>query len=445
MTVAERVTGSIKSNRPPASARPHHSRATWAWAFYDFANSPFSTTVVSVVFNVYYAKVVAQDAGFPGDTLWGYLVAAATLASAVCSPVLGAFADKRQVRKPLLACFAILGGAATIGLTWSQEGTLLLSSALYFVASLSFSCSLAFYNAFLNDLSTEETIGRISGLGWALGYIGSGLCLAVNLLMIEKPGALGLPTDAHWPVRLTFAMCGIWWIVFTLPILFWVPERRHGNALLGRAAWAAALTGVKKSLATARTANKNLFRYLIAYLLYNDGIETAIVMAGVFASEILSMGQGEIVGCFLMIQFVAFFGALGFGRLGDRWGNKKALQLSLTLWAIVLGWAVIMQTKTEFWMASAAIAVVLGGSQSLSRSLFGKLIPQGSEAEFYGFLNLSSKVSATLGPLTYGLSRQLTGSPRIGILSMLIFFALGQALLVGVREPGRKIMEETPA
>ncbi|MBI4370446.1 MAG: MFS transporter [Elusimicrobia bacterium] len=411
-------------------------RAIWAWAFYDFANSPFTTTITTVIFNVYFAQVVAQNAPVYGDTLWGFLVAASTLISGALSPLLGAFADERRWKKKLLGACALVGSLATAGLAWATPETLVLTSVLFMLASLAFSCSLAFYNAFLNDLSTSENVGRISGLGWALGYVGGGLCLVVNLLMMKKPQFFGIPDVSYWPIRLGFLVVGLWWGLFTLPIMFWVHEEPASGPAAGeRNSWQKAFHHVKKSLLAARTANKELFRYLIAYLLYNDGIETVIVMASLFASQVLFMGQDEIIACFLMIQFVAFFGAMGFGRLGDRWGNKKALQASLVLWAVVLFWALLMKSKSEFWAAGVLIAVVLGGSQSLSRSFFAKLIPQGQEAQFYGFLALSSKISASLGPLTYGLCRQLTGSPRLAILSMLIFFVAGQWLLMGVREP----------
>ncbi|MBI4668561.1 MAG: MFS transporter [Elusimicrobia bacterium] len=426
------------NDQRPTTARRLRRRAVWAWAFYDFANSPFATTVMAVVFNVYFARVVARSAPLHGDTIWAILIAVSTLASGIISPVWGALADRRSWKKISLAACALTGSISTIGLTASQEGTILLSCLLFLAASLSFSCSLAFYNAFLNDLADDKNIGRVSGFGWAMGYAGGGLCLALNLLMIERPEFFGLPAHNQWPVRLTFAVVGLWWAVFSIPILLWVEEKPKARQPGGEPFFASlgySLKAVAQSIKSAGRTNRNLFTFLIAYLLYNDGIETVLVMAGVFASEMLLMGPGEIVGCFLMIQFVAFFGAFGFGRLADRWSNKKALMLSLGLWTAVLIWAILMKSKLEFWLAGAVIAVVMGASQSLSRSLFGKLVPKGSEAEFYGFLNLSSKVSATLGPLTYGLSRQITGSPRIGILSMLIFFVLGQLLLTHVKEP----------
>lgn len=413
--------------------------AVWAWSFYDFANSPFSTSIMSVIFNVYFAKVVAEHSPLYGDTLWGILVSISTLLAGLLGPISGAMADRRGSKKSYLAICAVSGSVTTAGLFWSGPDTLFFSSILLIIANLSFSCSLSFYNSFLISLSTPASIGRVSGLGWALGYIGSGICLALNLALIQKPELFGIPTDNYFPIRLTCLICAVWWALFTIPLLLWVPEPdgsgRHET--LGQT-FGHAWKSVRDSIKGARTLNKNLFLCLISYLLYNDGIETVIVMAALFASQILNMSQSEIISCFLMIQFVAFFGALLFGRLGDYLGNKKALQVALTLWSVVIFWALFINSKTEFWWAGALIAIVLGGSQSLSRSLFGRLLPPGQEAQFYGFQNLSSKISATLGPLVYGISRQLTGSPRIAILSMLIFFIAGQALLSGVQEPGLK-------
>ncbi|MEK7287974.1 MAG: MFS transporter [Elusimicrobiota bacterium] len=431
----------IQNARRTLPATPAQGRAVWAWAFYDFANSPFATTITAVIFNVYFAKVVAKNAPLYGDTIWGILVAISTLLAGILCPFLGALADLRGTKKPWLAFSAAIGSLATMSLFWSGPGTLLMSSVLFIVANLSFSLSLGFYNAFLNDLATDKTIGRVSGLGWALGYVGGGLCLAINLAMIQKPEIFGLPTANDIPVRMSCLICGLWWGIFTVPLILWVPEKKT-SSVPADASWKAAWELVVRSIKSARTYNRNLFRCLIAYLLYNDGIETVVIMAGLFASQALGMTQGQIIACFLMIQFVAFFGAIIFGKLGDAWGNKKALQLSLTLWAAVLFWALFMKTQTEFWIAGAFIAIVLGGSQSLSRSLFGKLVPKGSEAQFYGFQNLSSKISATLGPLAYGVSREITGSPRIAILSMLIFFIAGQALLAGVQESAPRQADE---
>ncbi|MFC1522272.1 MFS transporter [Elusimicrobiota bacterium] len=415
----------------------------WAWALYDFANSPFTTTITTVVFNVYFAQVVVKGsapvkflgATLYGDTIWAMLIATATLLAGITSPFLGAIADIIKSKKTLMLGFAFIGSLATSALVISKPGTLLLSSILFVIASYSFSSSLAFYNAFLNDLSDDSNIASISGFGWALGYIGGGLCLALNLAMIQKPMFFGITTDNHFNVRLTFFVVGIWWFVFTMPFLFLVnSEQPILTKRNMKAIFTQAFLKVLDTLKTARNLRKNQFRYLISYILYNDGIETVIVMSSLFAAQVLFFKPDEIIMCFLMIQFVAFFGALIFGKIGDRAGNKKTLIITLCIWIAILFWALFMTQKAEFWAAGAVIAMVLGGSQALSRSLFGKIIPKGQEAQFYGFLTLSGKISATLGPLAYAVSRQLTGSPRIAIFSMLLFFILGLLLLSGVKE-----------
>lgn len=353
----------------------------------------------------------------------------------MAGPFLGALADIQRSRKKWLIGSALTGACATTGLVIATPQTVVVSSIIFFVASLCFTISLTFYHSFLNALSTPDDIGRVSGFGWAVGYIGGGLCLALNLLMIEHPSWFHLP-GGDISVRLTFLTVGIWWILFTIPFLVWVkepagltesPRRLPG---LCRAAGGKVLA----SLRAAGHFRKNLFLFLISYLLYNDAIETIIVVAGIFAAQELGMRSGEIVGCFLMIQFVAFFGALGFGRLADRWSNKKALQASLGVWALILVWAMVMTRRSEFWAAGVIIALVLGGSQSVSRSLFGKMVPRGEEAQYYGFWGLSGKIAAAAGPLIFGLVHHFSGNIRLALMALLVLLATGQVLLSFVEE-----------
>lgn len=388
------------------------------------------------MFNVYFAGVVAKDAPIQGVTLWSFLITGSTLISGILSPYLGALADIQKTRKRWLAACALAGSVSTAALVIATPETFRWTCGLFVLASVCFTLSLTFYHSFLNDLSTKETIGRVSGFGWAIGYAGGGLCLALNLLMIRHPEWFHLPAYSHWPARATFFTVGIWWLAFTAPILIWVKESREDTRSTACPAPAAeAWRRVVDSVKSSTRFRKNLFLFLIAYLLFNDVIETVIVIASIFASMELGMAQDEIVGCFLMIQFIAFFGALGFGKLADRWSNKKALQFSLVLWALVIAWTMGMRSRTEFWIASVWVALVLGGSQSVSRSLFGKLIPPGETAQFYGFLGLSGKISAAAGPFVFGLVHELTGHIRWAIFSMLILLILGQFLLAFVKEP----------
>ena len=295
----------------------------------------------------------------------------------------------------------------------------------------------------MNDLSDGKTIGRTSGLGWAVGYVGGGLCLTLNLLMIQHPAWFHLPAENHWPVRATFFVVGVWWLIFTLQLLIWVPENRVRESEAGdissyRAAW----RRMAECVGGARRFRKNLLLFLIAYLLYNDAIETVIVIAALFASRELEMGQGEIVTCFLMIQFVAVLGSLLFGHFADRWSNKRSLQIALLVWSAILIWTMFMKSRGEFWLAGAVIAIVLGGSQSVSRSLFGKMIPAGEAAQHYGFFGLSGKISSAAGPFLFGLVNEISGSIRWAIFSLFAVLILGQCLLCIVREPGPGVAED---
>lgn len=386
---------------------------------------------MAVIFNVYFATVVARDAPIRGLTLWTFLISGSTLLSGILSPYLGALADIRKTRKRWLAGCAGAGAVSTAALFFSGPQTLVLTSAFFVIASVCFTVSLTFYHSFLNDLSTDRTIGSVSGFGWAIGYVGGGLCLALNLAMIQKPVWFGLP-EGDSAVRATFLVVGLWWLVFTLPFIFWIKEQRDaaGPPRAGREA----LRRVMDSIRAARKYNKNIFVFLAAYFLYNDVIETVIVVAGIFAAAELGMPESERIACFLMIQFVAFFGAVAFGRLADRWTQRKALLASLALWAGILLWTTTMTTRAEFWIAGFLISIVLGGSQAVSRSLFGRLVPAGQEAQFFGFWGLSGKISAATGPLIFGIVHEWTGQIRRAILSLLVLLIAGMALLAFVKE-----------
>lgn len=422
-------------------------RAIWSWAVYDFANSPFSTTITTVVFNVYFVKVVVGDGGYrlfghaiPGDAWWSYLIAASTLSIAVLSPLLGAMADHSGSKKLFLAGFTVLGAAATAALYFADAGAAGLASLNFFCANLAFAGAFAFYNSLLLDVAPQDQIGRISGLGWACGYIGGGLCLALNLAMIQQPAWFGLPADGSLKVRLSFVVVGAWWLLFSVPLLLWVRERAGAAAAATQGWGEIAREGFTRVGHTFRQIRRfpQLVRFLFSYLLYNDGIETIIVIASVFAATEIGMQQGEIIQCFLLIQFVAFIGSLVFGKLADRFGAKKAILGSLLLWILIVLWAMVMTTSREFWVAGALIGLVLGGSQAASRALYAEFTPEENSAEFFGFLSLSGKMMATLGPLTYGWARQVFGDVRPAIGSILIFFIAGAALLTTVDEAAGK-------
>jgi UMF1 family MFS transporter len=268
-----------------------------------------------------------------------------------------------------------------------------------------------------------------------MGYIGGGLLLALNLAFIQKPAWFGLPEAGHFPVRLALFSVAVWWAVFSLPFFLWVRERAVPRPGALREALAA---GFRNAVSTLREIRRHreIFKYLIAYLVYNDGIETVIVMASVFGAQALGMGQGELIACFLMVQAVAFAGAMAFGHLADRLGHKISIQITLVIYLVVCVWGAFIQNKTEFWIMGAVIGVILGGSQAASRSLLTLMVPREDSAQFFGFFALTGKLATAVGPLVFGLLTQFY-SIRTAVAGLAVFFVVGLVLLAQVREPER--------
>ncbi|MBU0509334.1 MFS transporter [bacterium] len=416
----------------------------WAWATYDFANSAFATTILAVVFNAYYAGTVAG--GSEGTMLWGTRVPGATMFTlfmaasmiliALTSPILAAFSDLSGLKKRMLGLHLGLGVVSTALLYTVDKGEWLWGGILFVVAQIGFAGGNVFYNAMLYDVADPEDYGKVSGLGWAWGYIGGGLLLGVNLIMLRYPGLLGLP-EGFFGVQHCFVSVAIWWVVFAIPIFRYVPtakgkiKRRIGQNL--RAAFGS-LGEIFRRLRDL----PNLTKYFIAFLLYNDGIETIIVMAAIFANQELAFSSSDLIVFFLVIQFVGFFGSLFFGWLVDRIGGRRAILASLIGWLVVVVWAWKLGTfgdaVREFWILGVITGLVMGGSQAASRSLQATLIPPGRSAEFFSFFGISGKFAGAVGPLIFGLAVLLTGSLREGILSLLVLFGGGFLMLLIVKE-----------
>ncbi len=397
------------------------------WIFYDFANSAFATTILAVIFNVYFVKVVCRGAAIPGVSVWGYSLAFSLLIIAVISPLLGAMADYTKRKKGFLFVFCYLGALFTCLLYFLKAGMVFTGVLFITVVNICFASGNGFYNSLLPAISSSENFGKVSGLGWAFGYLGGALCLLINLWIIKRPELFGIPPSEDLPVRVGFIVAGMWWALFSIPLFVWVKERKESAGEtrdLLRTGWKRVSQTLKKI-----HYHRTLGKFLISYLLYNDGIETVIVMASVFAMEELNMKEDDIIKCFLMIQFLALWGSLGLGYLADKMGNKRTLQLCLLCWCGIILWAVFIQTAQEFWILAVFTALVLGGSQAISRALFARLTPEEHEAEFFGFFAVSGKFSSILGPLFYGFSRHVFGSSRVAIGSLLFFFIGGLVLL----------------
>jgi UMF1 family MFS transporter len=417
------------------------AKARFGWCLYDWANSAFATVVLAAVLPVYFANLVPAHGAavfwssqpVPATALWGYIVSLSMVLVAIAAPGLGNLSDRRGWRRRLLIVFCLLGSLATCGLFFAGPGRYLLAATLFILGNVGFAAGNIFYNAYLPDLATGYEADRLSARGYALGYIGGGLMLLLVFFMIEQHALFGLP-DKGMATRFGFLLTGAWWLGFSLPVFAWlksVPVTTSTRQPLRTP------SDYLRILAELRRYN-DLSRFLMAFLLYNDGIQTIIAISAIFARQELNLGTGDILGCFLMIQFVAMPGALIFSRLARQFNTKRAVILSLLLFTVITVYAAVMNSAVEFWILGFAVAIVLGGSQALSRSLFASMVPNQRNAEFFSFYAISSKFASIFGPLVFALLIDLTGSNRIAILALALFFIAGIALLIGVNvERGR--------
>ncbi len=410
------------------------------WAMYDWANSAFSTTVVTALFGPYLEGLEASlfEAGTPFSlfgralepgSFFGYCVSLSVFLQVFFLPILGTIADHSTYKKRLLMAFAYTGGFATIALFFVQSNTILLGGLLFIIANLCFGGAIVFYNSFLPDITTPDQRDAVSSRGFAFGYLGGGLLLAINF------GMLSVMADTTLAVRLSLASAGVWWIVFTY--IFPQKRLRQRSAArklpAGETYFSHSLKQIRSTFSEMRTKYPVTLRYLIAYLVFNDGIQTVITMSAVFAASELGVETTTILLLVLMIQFVAFGGALLFGQLAARIGAKRSLIVTLVIWAGIVIYAyAFLRSETQLWALGAVIAIVLGGSQALSRSLFSQMIPEKQEAEYFGFYEISERGTSWLGPFIFAIVNQVTGSQRLAIISLIVFFIVGLALLIPV-------------
>ncbi len=425
----------------------HDRKAVWGWALYDWANSAFATTVMAGFFPVFFKQYWSDGADVNLSTAQlGFGNAVAGLVMALLAPLLGAVADRTSAQKRFLLGFAYLGVLATAGLYWVAKGEWALAVFVFALGNIGFSGANIFYDALLPRVAPAERIDAVSSLGYALGYLGGGLLFALNVFMTLRPQMFGLP-DAAAAVRLSFVSVALWWGGFTLFTLRWVPERRGGPDTPGLIA--AVADGARRLFSTLRHLRqyRPVLIFLAAYWFYIDGVDTIIRMAVDYG---LSLGfpSTDLITALLVVQFVGFPAALLFGRLGQRWGPRRAIFLAIGVYMGVTVWGALMTHRAEFYVMAVAIGLVQGGIQALSRSYYTRLIPPGRTAEFFGFYNMLGKFAAIMGPALMGtvglLVRRalMPESPtaeeliRVGqlasrwsIASILILFALGAVLL----------------
>jgi len=448
-----------------ASSSPivNDRREIRGWAMYDWANSAFSTTVGTVFLGPYLASLAAEAAAgsadgmarlgsipIAPDSFLPYCVSISVGFQVLFLPILGAIADYSHLRKEMMRLFAMLGALATIGLFAVTGELWWLGGLLFILANLAFGAAMVFYNAYLPDIASEDQRDSVSSYGWAMGYLGGGLLLVLNLAFYQLRERLGVPTGLA--VRINLASAGVWWLGWSF--LTWARLRpRHARRPLPQGETYARV-GFKQLGRTLRELRNfpETLKYLLAYFLYNDGIQTVIAVSATFAAAPLLRGglevdQSTLTMVILMIQFVAFGGALFWGRLAKWVGAKNSILISLVIWAGVVTYAYFgMRGDTrvlEFWILGGFIALVMGGSQAISRSLFAQMIPDGKEAEFYSFYEVSERGTSWIGPLLFGVMNQAFGSLRPAILSLIFFFVMGLILLPFVNV--RKAIEDVKA
>lgn len=395
---------------------------------YDWANSAFATTVMAAVLPVYYSQVAGVD--LPGNTAtvyWGYTTAGALLITALLAPIMGAIADYSGTKKKLLMTFAALGIFATALLYFVTTGDWLMASLFFILGNIGFATSEVFYNSLLPHIASPEKMDQVSTKGYALGYLGGGILLGINVLMIE------LMSDKILATRLSFVTVSIWWAIFTIPILRNVREPKvkenigpHINPLTG---------GFKRVATTFKELRsyRELFLFLVAFWIYNDGIGTIIKMATIYGVEI-GIDQTTLIGALLMTQFVGIPFSFAFGRLAKYIGTKNSILFGLFVYTMISIGGYFMETALHFWILAFLVGTVQGGTQALSRSLFGSMLPKSKTGEFYGFYGMSSKFAGIIGPLVFAIVSQIAGSSRLSILSLIVFFILGGFLLSRVDE-----------
>jgi UMF1 family MFS transporter len=430
----------MPSKRPLLESLGLHRPELRAWAMYDWATSAMQAVIMTAVFPIFYASV-ARSAGRVGSDAtraWADINTWTLIGIAVASPLLGAIADRAPVKKRGLGLFMLVGVLGTAGMYFISEGHLALASTTYALALIGATCSFVFYEAMLPHLASPDEVDRVSSAGFALGYLGGGLLLAFNVVLLLKPALFGLPAgegltfdQASLPARVGFVAVAVWWLGFGLITLRGVPEtpvKDRGEG--GLRVVVGALRELRQTLAALR-AYPQAFLMLGAFLIYNDGISTIIRMATVYGSEI-GLGPSDMIPAVLLVQFIGIPFAFAFAWLAGRIGTKRAILLGLAAYTVisVVGWR--MATARDFFILAVLVGMVQGGTQALSRSLFANLVPTERSGEFFGLWSVFEKFAGILGPLFFSVAIGLTGSSRSAILSVIVFFVVGGAMLVAV-------------
>ena len=431
----------------------NRAREQRAWYFTDWAASAFQTTVAGVLFAPYLIEIAKNAVGEHGrlhilglsiapGSLPSYVITVSTLLSALIFPIVGALADRTSRKPDLLVALSWLGAVAAGLLFFLTGDNWLFGTIMFMIANLAGGAAIVVSDSILPLISTEDERDRTSTIGWAYGYAGGGLLLALNFVMVSTPGTFGI--DKEMAVRISLLSAAVWWAVFM--IIPWRGIRRHQPVAVEQVEGGLMARSFGQLGATLKDLRNYpvALTFLVAYLFFNDGIQTTIASASTFGIEELKFSQGKVLGTYLLVQFVAMFGAVGFGRAAARYGAKKVILVSLVGWMAIVSVAVFVPEKqfVPFVVLGVAIGIVLGGTQALARSYFSLFIPRGKEAEYFSLYHAMDRGTSWLGTLTFGLVYQLTTSYRPAIFALIAFFVLGGLILLrvdterGIREAG---------
>lgn len=413
-----------------------------AWSLYDVGHSAFATTMMAAVLPVWFATQIAtgldpdpERARVLATSRWADTNAISMGLTALSAPILGTLADLGGARKRMLLGFAVIGAVASAAIAFPGAGQWFLVATLYAIGRFAFSSSIVMYDALLPHVTSPRSMDAVSARGYALGYLGGGVLLAVQILAIQNPSWFGLPSSAA-ATRIAFFTVGAWWLAFTIPLMRHVPE---GLADRGKGAGLRVVTGSFRRLWETfqhLRRHREALKFLVAFWFYNDGIGTIVVMATAFGAEI-GIGRGHLIGAILAVQFIGFPFSILFGRLAGRIGARNGILVGLCAYLLICVAAWFVDSAADFWALAVGVAMVQGGCQALSRSLFASMIPVGRSGEFFGFYDVSSKFAGVLGPFILARVAEAAGTSRAGVFALVVLFLAGIAILSRVKDPRR--------
>ena len=419
----------------------YDKKKVFSWALYDWGNSAFATTVMAGFFPIFFKQYWSNESSAVESTFrLGIANSIASLIIVIGAPILGAIADRGNVKKRFLLFFAFLGILMTAALFFVREGNWLFASLLYVGGIIGFSGGNVFYDSLLISVTGPKKVDFVSSLGFALGYLGGGLLFAVNVFMTLHPEVFGFSGPAE-AIRFSFISVAVWWAVFSIPIMVFVKEEKKVNENLKLDMITSGFNQLVHTFDEIRKL-KLVFTFLLGYWFYIDGVDTIVRMAVDYGLAIGFKAEGLVLAL-LITQFVGFPSAIAFGKIGEKFGPKTGIVIGIGVYMLITIWAYFIRREIEFYMLAAAIGLVQGGVQSLSRSLYTRIIPKNKSAEFFGFYNMLGKFAAVIGPIFMGWVGVVSGNSRIGVLSLIVLFAVGAAFLVKVDiKEGMRMAEE---